>query len=141
PILTMARHIPDIQEKLRSDYEGFAEDQVPALQITSLTDAPKLASEVRWRFETANRRAGYILQNASFVYHTTDYSEFEDFVKETLEGFRVIANLADIRRFHRVGLRYVDLIEGESNLPVEALLHPSLEGFGKELRGVTKQFS
>jgi uncharacterized protein (TIGR04255 family) len=141
PILKMGEQIPDIQEKLRTQYEEFVEEQVSTLQLAAQGETPSLRAETRWRLETSDRRSGFLLQNASVVYHTTGYLDFGTFVDEMFGGFAVIAALAGIRRFHRVGLRYIDLIQPEGDTEVHELLHPLLEGFGRELPGVTQQFS
>jgi uncharacterized protein (TIGR04255 family) len=141
PVLKMADHVPSIQEQLRTVYEEFAEEQIPSLQIAGLGETATLKTEARWRFETGDRRDGYILQNSAFVYHTTDYTDFEEFVQEILEGFTTVSSIAGIRRLHRIGLRYIDLIEAQNNEPVEELLNPKLAGFGSELPGVTENIA
>jgi uncharacterized protein (TIGR04255 family) len=137
----MGEQIPDIQDNLRTTYEEFVEEQIPALQISGVGEAPVLRTESRWRFETSDRRHGYILQNTSLVYHTTAYLDFGEFVKEILQGFNLIASTAGIRRFNRVGLRYIDLIQADEETTLEELLHPLLQGFGRELTEVIPQFS
>lgn len=139
-VLKMKELIPDIQEKLRERYEGFEEEQVAGIQVPA-KGQPIVQAETRWRFESADQRSGYILQNAALVFHTTNYSDFDDFVPEIVRGFDVVATIARIQHIQRVGLRYVDLIESDSNNPAESFLHEHLRGFGSELGEIAEMFS
>lgn len=140
PILKMAEMVPDIQETLRDRYDEFDEERLAGIQVSAKAQAV-IQGETRWRFESAGRRSGYILQNSSFVFHTTAYVDFDEFVPEVVRGFKLVAGIAKIQRLHRVGLRYIDLIEGDEKNPAESYLHPQLRGFGAELKGVTENIS
>jgi uncharacterized protein (TIGR04255 family) len=141
PVLKMASHVPDIQERLRGTYEGFAEEHVPSIQVMNPGEPATVRSEPRWRFERSDHSAGYVLHNASFVYHTTLYTDFEEFISQVVYGLQAIAMIANIPRLQRIGLRYVDLIEGRDDVPVEDFLNPRLRGIGTELHGVTENIS
>ena len=140
PILKMSEMVADIQEKLRDSYEGFEEERLTGIHVPS-QGQPTVQGDVRWRFESSDKRSGYILQNGSLVYHTTAYRDFDQFVPEVLHGFDVVANIAKVQRVQRIGLRYVDLIQGDDTHGVEQFLHPQLRGFGAELEGVSEQLS
>jgi uncharacterized protein (TIGR04255 family) len=137
PVLKMATHVPDIQERLRATYESFAEEQTAALQLITGTDAPTLKIEPRWRFDRPDRGAGCILHNGSFTYHTTSYTTFSDFAPAALDAFRVVAANAGIQYVQRVGLRYIDLIEEVEGVPVDELTSSQLRGFSVALEGIT----
>ena len=137
----MAGYVPDIQEQLRAAYEEFAEEQTTGIQFVGVGEPVTVRTEPRWRFERSDHGAGYVLQNSSLVYHTTAYTDFDDFIQQVIEGFLIVARCANISKLQRIGLRYVDLIEGQEGVPVEALLHPKLQGFGHELQGVSENIS
>jgi uncharacterized protein (TIGR04255 family) len=141
PVLKMADYVPDIQEQLRSRYEGFEEEQLADVAVQPKGKAIALRNETRWRFEHADGRSGYLLYNASLTYHTTAYTDFEQFVPEVVTGFTTVAKTAGIPRMHRIGLRYVDLIADHAGGPLEDYIHPQLRGFGTELQGVTERIS
>lgn len=132
PILKMAEMVPDIQERLRANYEEFEEERITGVKLEQ-GGQTSVQSDIRWRFEDANRRSGFVLYNASFVYHTTAYGDFEDFAAATLQGFAAVDEVAKVRRLHRVGLRYVDLIEGRGDVSADHFVHPLLRGFGNEI--------
>lgn len=140
PILKMGEMVADIQEKLRDQYEGFEEERLTGIQVPP-QGQPTIQGDVRWRFESSDKRSGYILQNGSLVYHTTAYRDFDQFVREVLRGFEVAAAIAKIQRVHRIGLRYVDLIEGDDTHTAEQFLHPQLRGFDAELEDVRERLS
>ncbi len=131
PVLKMGDMVADIQELLRATYEGFEEEQLAGIKIEQRNTS--VLSETRWRFETANRRSGYVLTNASIVYHTTDYLDFDAFVPEVVRGFSAVSSVAKIQRVSRIGVRYVDLIEGDANHRADSFLHDRLRGFSSEL--------
>ena len=134
PVLKMRACIPDIQEQLRANYDEFEEEQLTGFKIRPIEGDPvELKNELRWRLERTDRRAGFVLHNASLVYHTTDYEDFDKFVDEILKGFKVVSEIAKIPRVQRIGLRYVDIIEAGVNCPIDDYLHPSLRGFGAEI--------
>jgi uncharacterized protein (TIGR04255 family) len=130
PVLKIRDMVPDIQEGLRDIYEGFEEEQITGIQIGPTAS---MLNETRWRFEKPDRRAGYVLTNSSLVYHTTAYSDFDEFVIEVMRGVETVSNVAKIQRFVRAGIRYVDLIEGDSNHRADSFLHERLRGFVSEL--------
>jgi uncharacterized protein (TIGR04255 family) len=139
PVLKMGDYVPDIQERLRSQYEGFEEEQLADVAMQSKGKAITLRNETRWRFERADGRSGYLLYNASLTYHTTAYTDFEQFIPEVVTGFTTVAQIAGIPRMLRIGLRYVDLIADHAGAPLEDYIHPQLRGFGSE--GVTEKIS
>jgi uncharacterized protein (TIGR04255 family) len=139
PVLKMADYVPDIQERLRSQYEGFEEEQIADVAMQPKGKAVALRNETRWRFERADARSGYILYNASLTYHTTAYTDFDEFVPEVVKGFTTVAKIAGIPRMHRIGLRYVDLIADGESAPLENYVHAQLRGF--ELDGVAETIS
>jgi len=141
PVLKMRDYVPDIQDRLRETHENFDEEQITGILMAGGSAAPSVQVETRWRFDNASRQSGYILQNSSLLYHTTSYTDFEDFVPEVTRGLSAVAPVAKIQRLQRVGLRYIDLIEGTNDVPVDDFIHPQLLGFGRELGSVNEHLS
>jgi uncharacterized protein (TIGR04255 family) len=141
PVLKMPAFVPDIQERLRTNYDEFAEEQATGIHFIGSGEPVTVKTEPRWRFDTADQRSGFVLQNSSLIYHTTAYTDFEDFVQRVVEGFLTVSQCANVTRLQRVGLRYVDLIEGQEGAPIEDLVHSRLQGFGHELANVTENAS
>jgi uncharacterized protein (TIGR04255 family) len=136
-ILKILSLVPDIQEKLRADYDGFEEEQIAGIAISGGATQPSVQSQQRWRFENAEQTSGYILHSGAIVFHTTDYIDFEHFVPEVIRGFDAVASTAKLSRITRIGLRYVDLIESEKDSSADELVHEQLRGFGSKLTGIT----
>ena len=130
PVLKIRDMVPDIQESLRNTYEGFEEEQITGIQISTTAS---MLNETRWRFERPDHRAGYVLTNSSLVYHTTAYSDFDEFVVEVMRGIEAVSSVAKIQRFVRAGVRYVDLIESNGRDRADSFLHERLRGFVSEL--------
>ncbi len=141
PVLKMRDFVPDIQDQLRGSYENFDEEQLTGIIVQRGSSTPTVQSETRWRFESADSRCGFILQNSSLLFHTTNYTDFDEFVPEVVRGLDAVAPIAKVQNLQRVGLRYIDLIDGGRDIPVEELVHPQLRGFGKELNDSSEQLS
>lgn len=140
PVLKMKEFLADIQDELRAVYEDFEEEQVTGILVPA-GGQPSVQADTRWRFERPDKRAGYVLQNAFLTYHTTAYSDFDEFVPEVLRGFAAVSRAAKVNRVQRIGLRYIDLIEGTNETPVEDFIHPRLHSFGSQLKNVKEELS
>lgn len=140
-VLKMAEFVPDIQERLRRQYENFDRDILRGFQFSSAAPAVTLDEQIRWRFEARDRRSGYLLGINSLAFHTTTYVDFEHFIPEVMRGIEAVAGVAQITRIQRIGLRYVDLITGSTEAPVERFVVPQLLGFDAGLEGVEHEVS
>ncbi len=129
-VLKIRDMVPDIQERLRDVYDGFEEEEITGILIGANAT---VRNETRWRFESPDRASGFILQSGSLVYHTTAYSDFDEFVPAVMRGVDTVTNIAKIQRITRIGLRYVDLIEGDEDHTADSFLHDRLRGFASEL--------
>jgi uncharacterized protein (TIGR04255 family) len=129
----IADKIPDIQEALRDRYELFEEERLTGINVPQKGQEVSVRQDLRWRFEAADRRSGYILHESSIVYHTTSYVDFKSFAPEVEHGFTTVSRIADVRHFQRIGLRYIDLIESDDTTPAEEFVHERLRGFGGHL--------
>lgn len=139
-VLKMAAKVPDIQEHLREKYDGFEEERIAGFVVAG-TGQSSVDTELRWRFEDADQERGYILRNGALVFHTTAYEDFEQFVPEVLRGIETVSEIAKISRFQRMGLRFIDLIEGTADISADQLIHRQLRGFGSELTDVREGIS
>lgn len=127
-VLKMAEFLPAIQEALRVRFPRFRHEVMNALEFSAPGGPLTQRTESRWVLNDATDTNGYLIQQAAFVYHTTAYTEFEEFLQHTLAGIQEVAVAAKISLVERVGLRYIDFIAPESGEESGAYLQPGLAG-------------
>jgi uncharacterized protein (TIGR04255 family) len=74
-------------------------------------------------------------------FHATSYTDFDAFLREILRGFEAISKIAKVSLIQRVGLRYLDLIEGSEANSVQKFVHPLLMGFDPQISGLKAEIS
>ena len=128
-VLKMAEYIPAIQEVLRGNYPRYEQQQAAMLQIggQGIAATPQVAK--RWVFEDKAQRCGFIIDQSSLVFHTSDYVDFPHFRDRLLEGVAIVQNIVNTPLIERVGLRYIDLIMPTDDEPIEHYMKPELVGF------------
>jgi uncharacterized protein (TIGR04255 family) len=138
-VLKMAGFVPDIQERLRRQYENFDRETLRGFQFAPAGPPVALEEQMRWRFEARDHRSGYLLSINSLIFHATTYVDFDHFIPEVMRGFDAVVDIAQISRVQRVGLRYVDLITGSADAAVERFVEPQLLGFNAGLSDVQEE--
>jgi len=134
-ILKMEGFIPDIQERLRKQYELFNKEELRGIQI--MPSGPTLTqTEIRWRFDRRDKRCGYIVTQDRLVFHTTAYEHFELFLQEVTNGMEHVSAVASINLVQRMGLRYVDYIVPAPGRSLNEYVRDSLLGFEPALDGL-----
>lgn len=139
PILSLANHVPAIQEKLRTEYPRYAVGQLAQFRI-GVDGRPEMGvAEQQWDFNSKNNDSGIRLTTGSFIYHCTKYSTFEDFLKAAASALTIVNEAAGITLVERIGVRYIDLVVPENDKSVADYLIPSLTGF-RDLNGGGNDF-
>lgn len=136
PVEKMSDYVPAIQEQLRVRYPDYQQEQISGIVVGPNNQPVLMQNETRWRFESREHRTGFILDTRQLVAHTTDYLVFDDFREQILDGFLCIHQHARIGYVHRIGLRYVDLIQGDVGDAIEDFVHPQLAGFRPDVAGL-----
>lgn len=137
-VLKMAEYIPAIQENLRGDYPRYEQQQTATLQIGGQgVAAPPLAT--RWSFEDKAQQCGFIIDQSSLVFHTSNYVDFPHFRDQLLEGVAIVQNIVNTPLIERVGLRYIDLIMPTDDQPIERYMKPELVGFSLAPLGLNNE--
>ncbi len=107
--------VADFQEVLRKDYPHLLREEVRHIDINSDRD-PDISESVVWRFADRRESAAWrVSLGADFVaLETWKYSSREDF----LHRYRAVLASAEScfmpAEAQRVGLRYIDRLEGEA---------------------------
>lgn len=128
-VLKIEEYVPAIQEALRADYPRYEKQQIATIEIGSpgASATPTMAN--RWVFKDKSQQFGFILDQSSLVFHTSNYVDFPHFRDKLLDGARVIQEIVNIPLIERVGLRYIDLIMPANDEPLERFVKPELLGF------------
>ena len=139
PVLSIAKFVPEIQERLRGKYPRFNQHTIQALSFGPEVNAPTQETIQRWEFIDKAGTTGFILDQASLILHTTEYPTFKPFVERLREGLEVIVDVTNVSLIERLGLRYVDLIEAVEGQSVADYVDDGLRGF--PLDGVSVNMS
>lgn len=122
-ILALDSYVSKIQDQLR--IQGFPDTQKGVLATFNLnvgTPSEASPSQVpvsqvtRYTFGNMDKTAGFILDQGSLSFQTTNYDTFESFSKTFLNGLRIVHEAVNLGYTDRVGVRYLDAVypkEGE----------------------------
>lgn len=92
---------------------GFIEkrqEEIEELEFTSHVAQPKVKKMTSWHFINFEQDAGFVINPNFIVFHTTNYSSFDDFIKNVLLGVAVINKHLELVVIERLGLRYLDAV-------------------------------
>ncbi|MFG6444902.1 TIGR04255 family protein [Microbacterium sp. P07] len=112
PILSMPTLIPEIQENLRkSGFPAFTANAVQQFQMILGGGEPTIQTTSRWVFSSADNSNAITLTTEGASVQTTQYTDFESFLKLIRVAVTVLSKVAEPSFTGRIGLRYVDAIE------------------------------
>jgi uncharacterized protein (TIGR04255 family) len=113
---------PIFQPSKREDvlFQVKADGTPPEVQRQTTPVASFLNQEQRFAFQ---------LWNSSLVLHTTSYRSFGHFVGMLRVGLRVLQAAMSPESVHRIGLRYVDLIQPREDEKLSDYVEPGVMGF------------
>ncbi|MGH8020951.1 MAG: TIGR04255 family protein [Opitutaceae bacterium] len=135
PITRIESHLPAIQEALR--HKGFPHLAKRKFQINQTRpDGQALTRDrVQWEFLTPERKTSVLIDEASLVLQTTDYSSGETFLERLQVALEVFADIAKPTDLVRIGLRYVDLVKPIADRGLDDLVSPALRPTAQTLPG------
>lgn len=130
PVLSLDSYIPGIQESLRkAGYPDFQRDMSVVFNLGNLAPAaggdtkqeqPQQLRIERFMFSNMQRTRGFILDQNSLSFQSTEYDVFESFSGEFLMGLGIVHRAVSFGFSERVGIRYLDAVVppgGEKELP------------------------
>ena len=144
PVLSFENYLASIQEKMRAaGYPDFKRQLVPQLVIvpekteTGEQQQPTLVPQTRCIFGDIKGTSGFVVDNNSLAYQTTDYQTFEAFVEAFQTGLDIVHGAMNLAFTERIGLRYLDAVlpvEGET---VDQFLIPEVIGMFRKHSGMS----
>ena len=126
-VLKMGDYVPEIQEHMRqAGYALYRLGEVRDLQFGPGGTALRVARQ--WAFDRIDRTAGFLVQEGSVTFHTTAYDTHETFFAELRQGLQIVQDAAGIGAIERLGLRYVDAFQPDTDRSLADYLKPGLRG-------------
>ncbi len=130
----MGEFIPTIQNRLRR--AGYPEDASGVFKQISLRvepgqpGQPQITEQKRDEFRSKDNRWSLTVAEDMIAVVTTAYDRFADFLAHLEEALQIVDEIAEIHhgQVHRVGLRYVDVIDPEPGETFRDYLQGSLHG-------------
>lgn len=130
----MGEFIPAIQDRLRR--AGYPEDasgvfkQISLLAEPGQPVQPQVIEQQRDEFRTKDNRWSLTVAEDMIVLVTTDYDRFSGFLARLEEALQILDEIAEIHlgQLHRVGLRYIDVIDPAPGETFRDYLQGSLHG-------------
>jgi uncharacterized protein (TIGR04255 family) len=141
PILALDSYAPAIQDSLRRQ---FPDAQKGTLNTFNIALNPALdggQSQVpvsrvtRYTFLNAGRTAGFILDQGTLSYQTTDYDVFETFSDTFLDVLEIVHKAVELSYTDRIGFRYLDAVFPKSDESLPKYLNECVLGLYEKSGG------
>ncbi len=118
PVPSIGEYIPAVQDVLRREgWPEFQHQKSHGFEVKPIDGGePEVSSRERerWLFSDVEATQGFIFQEKSIIFHTTDYQGFESVLASVLRGLEVLHDVATLQFVDRVGLRYFNVIDPDS---------------------------
>jgi uncharacterized protein (TIGR04255 family) len=127
PVLSLGTYAPEIQEHMRkAGYPDYRPGKALVFNLMMhATDgsaqplAPTTETVERHTFLSMDCTRGFIVEQGSFSFHTTEYDVFKAFSSDFFAGLEIVHKCLGLDFSDRVGIRYLDAVvpvSGESEL-------------------------
>ena len=130
PVRKIADYIPAIQEEFRR--HGYPIERSGKIQQVNIgPNGVQTTEQERWEFRSKEETWSIIVLQDSFVLQTTAYSKFEEFAGQLKLAASTILSKTEHEEFgrlHRIGLRYIDLIQPRDGEDFRYYLRPGFHG-------------
>jgi uncharacterized protein (TIGR04255 family) len=137
-VLTLDSYVPAIQDTLRkAGYSDFAKLMVATvnlnLGVPASANQMPVAQTARYLFLNERKFSGFLLDQTSLIFETTEYDTFDTFREAFLLGLKTLhESVGGLSFCERIGIRFLDAVRPNQNETVTDYLAPSLVGlFGK----------
>ncbi len=111
--LAQQDEIAAFQDQIRASYPLLNPEQVHHIEITPGAE-PRVRADVIWRFASADRVWRVSLSTSFVSLETTAYTSRQEFVERLTAVARALEATVDPKLVLRVGVRYINRIEGEA---------------------------
>lgn len=139
-VLALDRFMPTIQENLRkAGFPDFAPQVVATLNV-NLTGGkssalPAFQPQTRYQILNIDKTAGFVLEQNSMSFQTTEYDDFERFLAAMMQGVDIVHSAAELSYYERVGIRFLDAVCPREGDNIEQYLDHSVLGLLGKLKG------
>lgn len=127
PVLSLGTYAPEIQERMRkAGYPDYRPGKTLVFNLimqptdgSTQPQAPATETVERHTFLSMDGTRGFIVEQGSFSFHTTEYDVFNAFSKDFFAGLEIVHQCLGLDFSERVGIRYLDAVVpvgGESEL-------------------------
>ena len=138
PIRQIDRYIPEIQEAFRQD--GFPVERAGKVQRITFGPGAGVPLQVieqdRWEYRTKDETWSVLVTQDGVVLQTTGYERFEGFADRFRQAVRTVLATTEHERLgvvHRMGLRYVDIVQPRKGEDFRAYLRNGFHGAADEV--------
>jgi uncharacterized protein (TIGR04255 family) len=141
-ILALDSYVPLIQDQLR--VQGFPDTQKGVLTTFNLNVVtPSEASPpqvpvsktTRYSFGNVDKTAGFILDQGSLSFQTTNYDTFQSFSGTFLNGLKIVHEVVNLGYTDRIGVRYLDAVYPKKDEDLPEYLNEAVLGLYGRLDG------
>ena len=125
--LAQQNEIAAFQDRIRSKYPLLNPEQVHHIEMTPGAE-PRVRADVIWRFASADRVWRVSLSTNFVSLETTAYTSRQEFVERLTDIARALEATVDPKLVLRVGVRYINRIEGDALDRLAELIKPEVLG-------------
>jgi uncharacterized protein (TIGR04255 family) len=127
------QYVPTIQDQLRKEgYPDFERAVVTTLNMNLGAGQgqihPAFQSQPRYQFLSEDKTSGFLLDQSSISFQTTNYDVFAPFSASLLRGLEILHSSVGLSYSDRLGLRYLDAVCPKPGETVSQYLAPSMLG-------------
>jgi uncharacterized protein (TIGR04255 family) len=138
-VLTLETYIPAIQDSLRKvGYADFGKSVTATinfnLNLSSTTNQLPVGQLVRYLFLNEGKTAGFILDETSLTFESTEYDTFDPFREAFILGLKTVhESMGGLNFFERIGMRFLDAVAARDGEKITDYFAPSLVGLFDKL--------
>ena len=149
PVLSLSTYVSGIQEYFRKNgFPDFKKMVTMTLNLSPLLQnqnpeaqppAPQLVE--MYSFSSTDNTKNFLLDSNALAFQTSSYVNFEQFVKELVEGLDAVHRAVGLDFIDRIGVRYLDAVMPKADETLGQYLNPDIMGLYEKLKGVQYSFS
>jgi uncharacterized protein (TIGR04255 family) len=125
----------DIHASLREQYPHRTAQNIVELPFVTVGGGGAPTLKQAWFMYDRPKSSGFVLEPTTFAYRTTAYVDFEHFVGEAVRGLKQTFEILRPTLIDRVGLRFIDLIEGSDDADLDNYIEAPLLGYKPLIEG------
>ena len=119
--------VAPFQESIRATYPLLTQDEIQHIEMQPAA-APRFQRDIIWRFSSADGKWRVSLSPSFIALETTAYTTRTEFVTRLTSLASALQSTMDPQLYLRVGLRYINRIEGAALEKIETLIKPEVLG-------------